>query len=112
MAVLTRAMEMAVATASQRSTFAGGTWRSAIAPNISGEIKAATAEAAKAKGLMPCNPCVSRIGPSGTNQMAIAAPWTKNRTSNSKYSALRNVVSTGGQVSALWGKLKKGTAVV
>ena len=43
-----RAMAAAVARASPRRTFTGEAWRSAMAPNISGEMKAATAEEAKA----------------------------------------------------------------
>ena len=94
MATAMAAVITAVAVASQRKTFAGGTWRSAIAPNINGEMNAAMAEAAKANGLMSCIPCASRIGPSGTNQMAMAAPWMKNRMTSSAYSALRSVFST------------------
>jgi len=97
MAVLMRLIKMALVTASQRRTVAGGTWRSAIAPKASGEMKAATADAAKAKGLMPCKPCASRMGPSGTNQMAIAAAWMKNRIISSAYSALRSVVNIGAE---------------
>jgi hypothetical protein len=39
-------MAAPVASASPRSTFSGGVWRSAMAPKISGETNAATAEAA------------------------------------------------------------------
>ena len=70
MAVLTSDIIAAVASASQRSTRAGGTWRSAIAPNISGETNAASALVAKANGLIACSPCASSTLPSGTNQIA------------------------------------------
>jgi hypothetical protein len=50
----------AVAAVSPRKTFTGEAWRSAIAPKISGETKAATAEAAKAKGLIAPSPCASK----------------------------------------------------
>jgi len=72
-AVLMIVIIVAVAIASPRKTFAGGTCRSAIAPNNSGEMNAAIAAAANAKGLMFRKPCASRIAPSGTNQMDIAA---------------------------------------
>ena len=48
MAVVANAMLTAVATVSQRSTTTGAAWRSAIAPKINGDTKAATADAAKA----------------------------------------------------------------
>ena len=41
-------MVAALATASPRNTATGEAWRSAIAPKISGEMKAARAEVAKA----------------------------------------------------------------
>jgi len=50
--VLARAIAPAVASDRPRSTFTGDACRSAIAPKISGEMKAATAEVAKAYGLM------------------------------------------------------------
>src|SRR5271168_2422181 len=43
---------------------------------------------------MACSPFASRMVPSGTNQMAMAAAWMKNKIINSAYSALRSVVST------------------
>jgi hypothetical protein len=73
MAVLTSVMAAAAASARPRSTFTGDVWRSAIAPKISGETNAASADAANANGLMACSPCASSTGPSGTNQMPIAA---------------------------------------
>ena len=106
MAVLTSAIAAAAASASPRSTFTGETWRSAIAPKISGETNAATAEAANANGLMACSPCASSTVPSGTNQMPIAAAWMKNKTFNSAYSALRSVVNTGAKNSSIAGKIK------
>ena len=59
MAVLASTMAAAVASAKPRKTFTGEAWRSAMAPKISGETKAASAEAAKAKGLMACRPWAS-----------------------------------------------------
>src|ERR1035437_2635197 len=109
MAVAMTAIMMPVAIASQRNTLAGGTCRSAIAPNIKGEMKAATAVAAKANGLMVCSPCASRIVPSGTNQMAIAAAWMKNKIINSAYSALRNVLNIGAKNNNSREKLKQET---
>ena len=96
-----------VAEASQRNTFAGGTCRSAIAPNISGEMNAAVAVVANANGLMMCNPFASRIEPSGTNHMPIAAAWMKNKIINSAYSALRNVPNIRRQNMELLRKLKQ-----
>ena len=61
MAVLTSVIITVVATASQRSTRAGATCRSAMAPKISGEMNAASAVAAKANGLMPCIPSRDHI---------------------------------------------------
>src|ERR1019366_5319546 len=75
-------------------TTTGEAWRSAMAPKISGETNAATAEVANAKGLMACRPCASSTVLNGTNHMLIAAPWRKKSAINSAYSALRIVLST------------------
>ena len=56
MAVLARAMASAVATASPRSTLTGEACRSAIAPKISGDTNAASADVANAKGLIALQP--------------------------------------------------------
>jgi len=48
MPLAAKAMAAAVATASPRSTFTGEAWRSAIAPKISGETNAASADVANA----------------------------------------------------------------
>src|SRR5579859_3855467 len=93
MPVAMTAMVMPVAVASQRRTLAGGTWRSAMAPNMSGEMNEATAVAANANGLMTCRLLASRMVPSGTNQMPMAAAWMKNRIISSAYSALRSVLN-------------------
>jgi ABC-type branched-subunit amino acid transport system substrate-binding protein len=76
----------AVVTVSPRSTFTGEAWRSAIAPKISGETKAAMAEVANANGLIAFSPCASSTELNGTNQMLIAIHWMKNSPINSKYS--------------------------
>ena len=73
MAALTIAIVTAEASASPRSTVTGETWRSAMAPKISGDTKAASADAANANGLMACSPLASSTVPSGTSQMPIAA---------------------------------------
>ncbi len=99
MAAAMNAIITPVAAASQRNTLAGGTCRSAMAPNMSGEMKAARAVAAKAYDLMRCRPWASRIVPSGTNQMPIAAAWMKNKIISSAYSALRKVLNIGVQHS-------------
>jgi len=69
-----------VADASQRKTFAGGTWRSAIAPNISGEMNAATAEA-QTQWFDGVHPVRVEDGAERTNQIAMAAAWMKNKSS-------------------------------
>jgi len=73
-AVLAIAIAAAVASESQRSTFTGDAWRSAIAPKNSGETKHASGEVAKANGLMPSSPCASSTALNGTNHMPSAAP--------------------------------------
>src|ERR1035438_3528825 len=110
MAAAMTAIVTPVAVASQRSTLAGGTCRSAIAPNMSGEMKAATPMAANANGLMLCSPFASRMVPSGTNQMAIATAWMKNKIISSAYSALRSVRNIGAEHNNLREKLKNETA--
>ena len=56
MAEVAMVIVTAEATASQRRTLTGETWRSAIAPKIKGEMKAATAVVAKAYGISRCSP--------------------------------------------------------
>jgi len=73
-AVLAKAIPAAVASERPRMTITGDAWRSAIAPKINGETKAATAVVANAKGLMACRPCASSTVLNGTNHMLIAAP--------------------------------------
>src|ERR1035441_2762057 len=107
MAVLASTMAAAVAKERPRRTITGEAWRSAIAPKISGETKAASAEVAKANGLMACRPWASSTVLNGTNHMPSAAPWRKKSAINSAYSALRIVLSTqierteGGRIQAL-----------
>ena len=68
------AIAAAVARDNQRSTLTGEACRSAMAPKKSGETKAATAEAAKAKGLMARSPWASSTVLKGTSHIPIAAP--------------------------------------
>jgi hypothetical protein len=49
------------------------------------------------------------MAPSGTNQMAIAAAWMKNKIISSAYSAWRSVFNTGWKNTCKRGKLKPGT---
>ena len=69
-------------------------------------MKAASPFAANAYGLIAFIPCASRIVPSGTNQMAIAAAWMKNKIISSAYSALRNVLNIGAENSQSASKIK------
>jgi len=89
MAAAASAIDAAVPTASQRSTRAGLTCRSAIAPKSSGDTKAAVADVAKANGLMDCRPWASSTGPSGTNHAPNAMPWRKNSPASSTSSIHR-----------------------
>lgn len=77
-----------------------------MAPNMSGEMNAARAVAAKAYGLMLCRPLASRIVPNGTNQMPMPTAWMKNKIISSAYSALRKVLNIGAKHSDLARKSK------
>jgi hypothetical protein len=61
-----------------RSTWMGGTERSAIAPKKRGDSNAATADAPNAKGVQAPNPQACRTVPIGTNQAASAMPCRNN----------------------------------
>src|ERR1039458_3630005 len=87
-------MAAAVASERPRRTITGEAWRSAIVPKISGETKAASAEVAKANGLIACRPWASSTLLNGTNHRPSAAPWRKKSAINTAYSALRIVLST------------------
>ena len=52
---------------------------------------------AKSSGLIVRNPCASRMVPSGTNHIAMANDWMKNKIISSAYSAWRSVLNTGGK---------------
>src|SRR5262245_61328693 len=94
MAVLTSAIDAAVANESPRRTVTGDAWRSAIAPKMRGDTNAARADVANANGLIAFNPFAPSTVLNGTKHMPRAAPWMNNRPINSAYSALRSVLST------------------
>ena len=75
MAVLASAMAAAVASASPRKTFTGDAWRSAIAPKISGETNAASADGGEGERFdRRASPWASSTVLNGTNHMPSAAP--------------------------------------
>ena len=84
---LASAIPTALDPANHRNTRTGDACRSAIAPKISGEIKAATAEVANAYGASPGKPCAANTRLSGTIHIPVAIDWKKKSTASSPYSA-------------------------